>query len=54
MGYQANTPQSYVQGINSFFLILQGIIGGVGAITRLVAAKGIANTMAMEILERTR
>jgi putative ABC transport system permease protein len=54
MGYQAYTPQSYVQGINSFFLILQVIFGGVGAIALLVAAIGIANTMAMAILERTR
>jgi len=54
MGYQAYTPQSYVQGINSFFLILQVIFGGVGAIALLVAAIGIANTMAMSILERTR
>jgi len=54
MGYQAFTPQSYVQGINSFFLILQVIFGGVGAIALLVAAIGIANTMAMAILERTR
>ncbi len=54
LGYQAYTPQSYVQGINSFFLILQVIFGGVGAIALLVAAIGIANTMAMVILERTR
>jgi putative ABC transport system permease protein len=54
MGYQAYTPQSYVQGINSFFLILQVIFGGVGAIALIVAAIGIANTMAMSILERTR
>lgn len=54
LGYQAYTPQSYVQGINSFFLILQVIFGGVGAIALIVAAIGIANTMAMAILERTR
>ena len=54
MGYQAITPQSYLQGINSFFVILQVIFGGVGAIALLVAAIGIANTMAMSILERTR
>jgi putative ABC transport system permease protein len=54
MGYQAYSPQTYVQGINSFFLILQVIFGGVGAIALLVAAIGIANTMAMAILERTR
>jgi len=54
LGYQAYTPQSFVEGINSFYLILQVIFGGVGAISLLVAAIGIANTMAMAILERTR
>jgi putative ABC transport system permease protein len=54
LGYQAYTPQSFVQGINSFFVVLQVIFGGVGAIALLVAAIGIANTMAMAILERTR
>ncbi len=54
MGFQAYTPQSFVQGINNFYLILQIIFGGVGAIALLVAAIGIANTMAMSILERTR
>jgi len=54
MGYQANTPQSTVQSINSFFMVLQVIFGGVGAIALLVAAIGIANTMTMAILERTK
>jgi putative ABC transport system permease protein len=54
MGFQADTPQSFVQGINSFFVVLQVVFGGVGAIALLVAAIGIANTMAMAILERTR
>jgi putative ABC transport system permease protein len=54
MGFQAYTPQSFVQGINNFYKILQVIFGGVGAIALLVAAIGIANTMAMSILERTR
>jgi putative ABC transport system permease protein len=54
MGFQAFTPQSFLQGINNFYLILQVIFGGVGAIALLVAAIGIANTMAMAILERTR
>src|SRR5262249_20597693 len=54
LGYQAQTPQSFIQGINSFFVVLQVIFGGVGAIALLVAAIGIANTMAMAILERTR
>jgi putative ABC transport system permease protein len=54
MGYQAYTPQAFVQGISGFYLVLQLIFGGVGAIALLVAAIGIANTMAMAILERTR
>jgi putative ABC transport system permease protein len=54
MGFQAYTPQSFVKGINNFYLVLQIIFGGVGAIALLVAAIGIANTMAMAILERTR
>jgi putative ABC transport system permease protein len=54
MGFQAYTPQSFVQGINNFYKILQIVFGGVGAIALLVAAIGIANTMTMSILERTR
>lgn len=54
MGFQASTPQSTVQSINSFFMVLQVIFGGVGAIALLVAAIGIANTMTMAILERTK
>ena len=54
LGYQASTMQDIVQGINSFYIILQVVFGGVGAIALLVAAIGIANTMTMAILERTR
>ncbi|MHB8933964.1 MAG: ABC transporter permease [Bellilinea sp.] len=54
MGYQASTSQDVVEGINSFFIVLQVVFGGIGAISLLVAAIGIANTMAMAILERTR
>ncbi len=54
LGFQAYTPASYLQGINNFYMVLQVIFGGVGAIALLVAAIGIANTMTMAILERTR
>jgi len=54
LGYQAYTPMSFIQGITSFFVVLQVVFGGVGAIALLVAAIGIANTMTMAILERTR
>jgi putative ABC transport system permease protein len=54
MGYMAYTPQEFIQGVNSFFVVLQVIFGGVGGVALLVAAIGIANTMTMAILERTR
>ena len=54
LGYYASTPQEMVQSINSVFVIMQLVFGGVGAIALLVAAIGIANTMTMAILERTR
>jgi putative ABC transport system permease protein len=54
MGYQAFAPQQIVQSLGSFFLILQLVFGGIGAIALLVAAIGIANTMTMAVLERTR
>lgn len=54
MGFQAGTMLPFVQGINGFFVVLQIVFGGVGAIALAVAAIGIANTMTMSILERTR
>jgi putative ABC transport system permease protein len=54
LGFMAYTPQSSVQGVSNFYMIVQVIFGGVGAVALLVAAIGIANTMAMAILERTR
>ncbi|GAP08180.1 MAG TPA: ABC transporter permease [Anaerolinea thermolimosa] len=54
LGYQASTPMEFVQGINNFYTIIQIVFGGIGAIALLVAAIGIANTMTMAILERTR
>jgi len=53
-GYKTFTAQSFLKGINGFFLVLQLIFGGIGAISLFVAAIGISNTMAMAILERTR
>lgn len=54
LGFQAYTPQSFVQGISGFYMVLQVVFGAMGAIALLVAAIGIANTMTMAILERTR
>ncbi|MBN2046393.1 MAG: ABC transporter permease [Anaerolineaceae bacterium] len=54
MGFQAYSSQTMVEGINSYFMILQLVFGGIGAIALFVAAIGIVNTMTMAILERTR
>lgn len=54
LGYSAFAVQDLISGIGSFFLILQLILGGIGGIALVVAALGIANTMAMAVLERTR
>ena len=54
MGFNAYSAQDAVNSINSFFIVLQAILGGIGAIALLVAAFGIANTLSMAIYERTR
>jgi putative ABC transport system permease protein len=53
-GFTAFSALDTVREINSFFGILQAILGGIGAIALLVAALGIVNTLSMAILERTR
>jgi putative ABC transport system permease protein len=53
-GFFAFSARSALQGVNQVFLIIQGVLGGIGAIALIVAAFGIANTMLMAIYERTR
>ena len=53
LGLMAYSPQQMVQEINSLFVVLQIFFGAIGAVSLLVAAIGIANTMTMSILERT-
>jgi len=53
-GFFAYSARSMLQQMNIFFLVIQGIFGGIGAIALIVAAFGIANTMTMAIYERTR
>ncbi len=53
-GFYAYSAHSVLQQINSFFLVIQGVLGGIGAIALLMAAFGIANTMLMSIYERTK
>ncbi len=54
MGFMVYSERQQVEQANSFFVTLQAILGGIGAIALLVAAFGIANTMLMAIYERTR
>lgn len=54
MGYRSQTPMSFIKQIQNTFTIMQIVFGSIGAISLLVAAIGIANTMTMAILERTR
>ncbi len=52
-GFVAWSARSMMQQMNIFFLVLQGLFGGIGAVALIVAAFGIANTMTMAIYERT-
>jgi putative ABC transport system permease protein len=53
-GFIAFSAQSALNAINQAFLIIQLILGGIGAVALVVAAIGIANTMTMAIYERTK
>jgi putative ABC transport system permease protein len=44
----------FLNQINGFFMTMRLVLGGVGGVALLVAAFGVANTMTMAILERTR
>lgn len=54
LGYNATGTGSYLVQLNKFFGTLRVVLGGVGGVAMLVAAFGVANTMTMAILERTR
>ncbi len=54
MGLGAGGIGDYLTEINKFFGTLRLMLGGVGGVALLVAAFGVANTMTMAILERTR
>jgi putative ABC transport system permease protein len=53
-GLIAWSAGTMLETMNTFFLIIQAVFGGIGAIALVVAAFGIANTMLMAIYERTR
>lgn len=54
LGYNAGGMGEYLNNLNSFFVTMRLMLGSIGGIALLVAAFGVANTMMMAILERTR
>ncbi|MCX8095760.1 MAG: ABC transporter permease [Caldisericia bacterium] len=54
MGYTVFSIQTLINAISNVFRILQFILGGIAAISLIVAGVGIINTMTMSIYERTR
>lgn len=53
-GFNAYSMADSLEGIEEQARQIQAVLGGIGAITLLVAAIGITNTMVMSIYERTR
>jgi putative ABC transport system permease protein len=53
-GFRAATLQVLLDQVNRIFLIVQTMLGSIGALALIVASIGIANTMIMAIFERTR
>jgi ABC-type antimicrobial peptide transport system permease subunit len=54
MGLGSFSIVDRIDEIRTFFLIMNAVLGLLGGISLLVASFGIANTMIMSILERTR
>jgi ABC-type antimicrobial peptide transport system permease subunit len=54
MGYSASSDAEWIQQEQKTMGYIQLVLGGIGAISLLVAAIGIANTMMMSIYERTK
>jgi putative ABC transport system permease protein len=54
LGYGTGGIGDYLNSLNSFFVTMRIMLGAIGGVALLVAAFGVANTMMMAILERTR
>lgn len=54
MGFQTHSNAEYLESMKKQSAMIQAVLGGIGAISLLVAAIGIANTMMMSIYERTK
>jgi len=54
MGYQANSNMQWLEQSQKSTRMVEAVLGAIGAVSLLVAAIGIVNTMMMSIYERTR
>ena len=54
MGFQAYSNMEWLEQSKETTNMIQAVLGGIGAVSLLVAAIGIANTMMMSIYERTK
>ncbi len=54
MGFRASSDLDYIKSMQETSRSIQYLLGGIGAVSLLVAAIGIANTMMMSIFERTK
>jgi ABC-type antimicrobial peptide transport system permease subunit len=54
MGHEAYSLNDQLESMKKTAGIIQAVLGGIGAISLLVAAIGITNTMVMSIYERTK
>ncbi len=54
MGYETSAQAEWIESDMQLMNVVQAVLGGIGAISLLVAAIGITNTMMMSIYERTK
>ena len=54
MGYRGDANKEWIEETEKQFLIIEAVLGGIGAVAMLVAAISIANTMMMSTYERTK
>ena len=54
LGFSSFSLKQVIEQIDQGFGVFRGILAGIGGVALLVAATGIANTMVMSVLERTR
>jgi len=54
LGFSANSNSEWIESEQTQLKYIQLVLGGIGAVSLLVAAIGITNTMMMSIYERTK